>query len=49
MYFLKKGDPKEIPNLTYEQLKAFHQRHYHPSNAKFVTYGTIFSKQILNF
>lgn len=33
------GDPKEIPNLKYSDLKAFHARHYHPSNAFFYTYG----------
>ncbi len=33
------GDPKEIPNLTHAQLKAFHASHYHPSNAIFMTYG----------
>lgn len=33
------GDPAVIPQLTYEQLKAFHARHYHPSNAVFMTYG----------
>ncbi len=33
------GDPKVIPTLTYDQLKAFHERHYHPSNAFFYTYG----------
>ncbi|MCA1839181.1 MAG: insulinase family protein, partial [Actinobacteria bacterium] len=27
------GDPSDIPNLTYEQLKNFHAEHYHPSNA----------------
>ena len=35
------GDPKEIPRLTHEQLKTFHQRHYHPSNAFFYTYGNM--------
>ena len=35
------GDPVEIPSLTYDQLKKFHQRHYHPSNALFYTYGNI--------
>ncbi len=35
------GDPKEIPNLTWEDLKAFHSRHYHPSNAFFYTYGNL--------
>lgn len=33
------GDPEAIPDLTYEQLKAFYQTHYHPSNAVFMTYG----------
>ncbi|MDY6992697.1 MAG: insulinase family protein, partial [Pseudomonadota bacterium] len=33
------GDPKEIPQLTYEQLKAFHASHYHPANAILMTYG----------
>jgi Zn-dependent M16 (insulinase) family peptidase len=35
------GDPAVIPSLTYEQLKAFHQRHYHPSNGFFYTYGDL--------
>ncbi|MGQ9549958.1 MAG: insulinase family protein [Roseiflexus sp.] len=33
------GDPAVIPNLTYEQLKAFHERYYHPSNALIFFYG----------
>jgi Zn-dependent M16 (insulinase) family peptidase len=33
------GDPACIPDLTYAQLKAFHQSHYHPANATFMTYG----------
>lgn len=33
------GDPRHIPDLTFEQLKAFHERHYHPSNAKAFFYG----------
>src|ERR1700676_2709546 len=33
------GDPKHIPDLTYDQFKAFHQGHYHPSNAKLFFYG----------
>lgn len=35
------GDPKDIPDLTYEQLVEFHRFHYHPSNAVFLTYGDI--------
>src|ERR1700693_3603063 len=33
------GDPEDIPDLTWEQLKAFHATHYHPSNSYFYTYG----------
>lgn len=33
------GNPKEIPNLTYEQFKAFHSEYYHPSNAWIFFYG----------
>jgi presequence protease len=33
------GDPEEIPTLEYQQLKDFHARHYHPSNALFMTFG----------
>lgn len=35
------GDPAEIPDLTYAQLKNFYRSHYHPSNAVFMTYGDI--------
>ncbi len=35
------GEPADIPSLTYAQLKAFHRRHYHPSNAYFFTYGDL--------
>lgn len=33
------GDPEFIPDLTYEQLKNFYKRFYHPSNSYFFTYG----------
>jgi len=33
------GDPRDIPNLTLEKLREFHARYYHPSNARFYTYG----------
>ena len=33
------GDPQKMTDLTYEQLKKFHEQHYHPSNAKLFTYG----------
>ncbi|MFK7977451.1 MAG: insulinase family protein [Halioglobus sp.] len=35
------GDPKHIPDLSYERLKAFYESHYHPSNAIFMTFGDI--------
>jgi Zn-dependent M16 (insulinase) family peptidase len=35
------GEPADIPDLTYEQFKAFYKTHYHPSNAIFVTFGDI--------
>lgn len=33
------GDPKDIPNLTYEAYKEFYHKHYHPENALLVLYG----------
>ena len=35
------GDPAHIPDLSYEQLRAFYRTHYHPSNAIFMTFGNI--------
>jgi len=43
------GDPAAIPELTYDQLKAFHRRHYHPSNAFFYTYGDLPLRDHLKF
>ncbi len=40
-HFNSGGDPAEIPTLTWVQLKKFHRRHYHPSNAFFYTYGNL--------
>ncbi len=33
------GDPKVIPELTYEQFLDFHRRYYHPSNSYLYLYG----------
>ncbi len=33
------GEPKDIPNLTFEQFKSFHQQYYHPSNARIFFHG----------
>lgn len=35
------GEPEDIPDLSYAQLKSFYQSHYHPSNAIFMTFGNI--------
>ena len=35
------GDPAEIPSLTWEALRDFHARQYHPSNAVLMTYGDL--------
>lgn len=33
------GDPRHIPDLTYEEFKAFWENYYHPSNAFIFMYG----------
>ncbi|MCP4140595.1 MAG: peptidase M16 [Chloroflexi bacterium] len=33
------GDPKVIPDLSYEDFIAFHKAYYHPSNSRIVFYG----------
>lgn len=35
------GEPADILDLSYEQLKAFHGTYYHPANAWFFTYGNM--------
>lgn len=35
------GDPKEIPQLTLEELREFHHSFYHPSRAIFFFYGNL--------
>ncbi len=35
------GDPAEIPKLSHADLVAFHQAHYHPSNAIIMSFGDI--------
>ena len=39
------GEPSDIPNLSYQDLKSFYETHYHPSNAIFMTYGNIPANQ----
>jgi Zn-dependent M16 (insulinase) family peptidase len=33
------GNPDEIPRLTFDLFKAFHETYYHPSNARIYFYG----------
>jgi Zn-dependent M16 (insulinase) family peptidase len=40
-HFNSGGDPEAILDLSYEELKSFYKKHYHPSNAIFMTYGDI--------
>ncbi len=35
------GEPEHITDLTYDELVSFYRKHYHPSNAVFLTYGDI--------
>jgi Zn-dependent M16 (insulinase) family peptidase len=35
------GEPANIPDLSFQQLREFYQTHYHPSNAVFMTFGDI--------
>lgn len=41
------GDPRHIPNLTFEQFMEFHARYYHPSNARIFFYGDDDTEQSL--
>ncbi len=43
------GDPDAIPDLTYQQLKGFHETYYHPSNGYFFLYGDIPTSDYLAF
>lgn len=43
------GEPSDIPTLTHTQLKEFHARYYHPSNAFFYTYGSLPLEKHLEF
>ncbi len=43
------GDPKEIPNLSYKELIAFHETYYHPSRCLFFFYGNFPLKKHLDF
>lgn len=35
------GDPDKMTDLTYDELVTFSREHYHPSNARFFSYGDL--------
>ena len=35
------GDPQKMTDLSYQDLKDFHLKNYHPSNSKIFTYGNM--------
>ncbi|XP_058120527.1 presequence protease, mitochondrial [Anopheles ziemanni] len=37
--YVSGGDPLDIPQLRHEDLVNFHQKYYHPSNARIFSYG----------
>ena len=43
------GDPKNIPDLTYEQFLDFHRKYYHPSNSFIYLYGNMDVDEKLSF
>ncbi|MFH2092587.1 MAG: insulinase family protein [Pseudomonadota bacterium] len=43
------GEPCDIPKLAWTDLKNFHSRYYHPSNAYFYTYGNLPLEQTLAY
>lgn len=43
------GNPLNIPELSYEELKAFHKKYYSPSNCKLFLAGNIPTEKQLDF
>ena len=43
------GDPKNIPDLTYEGFLDFHRTYYHPSNSYIYLYGNMDMNEKLDF
>ena len=41
------GEPEDIPDLTWQQLRDFHAHYYHPSNSYFFTSGNLDLAEIL--
>jgi presequence protease len=43
------GDPEDVIQMKYEELKNFHKTYYHPSNSKIYTYGNFPLEKHLKF
>ena len=43
------GDPKYIPDLSYEEFLNFHKKYYHPSNSYIYLYGNLNMDEELEF
>ena len=43
------GDPRFIPELTYEEYLDFHRKYYHPSNSYIYIYGDMDIEERLQF
>ncbi len=43
------GDPREIPELSYEEFLQFHRKYYHPSNSWIFFYGDLDEGEMLEF
>ena len=43
------GKPSDIPELTYEDFIAFHQKYYHPSNSYIYLYGNMDMEEKLRY
>lgn len=43
------GDPKYIPDLSYEEFIEFHKKYYHPSNSYIYLYGDLDMESELNY
>lgn len=41
------GEPEDIPNLSWQQLRDFHARYYHPSNSWFFSSGNLDLPELL--
>lgn len=47
--FVSGGDPKDIPDLSYEEFLDFHRQYYHPSNSYIYLYGNLDAEEYLKF